>query len=290
MQDSQTDLQNKRRLVFCGDIHGEFTRLIHNLQNQKITNADVIVCGDIGLGFRSVDAALDEALKGKFKRLPPAKGSTCYYKIDDSAPNKFKWLQESGNTIYCIRGNHDDPSRFNGSALYAGCPIRTVKDYTILNLDSAYVLCIGGGFSIDYLSREVGRSFWVDEMPVCKKKMLDSAFNKRPINDKNFYVATHAAPKCCKPNDKLTDKTGYWFKNPEVIKGCESERRRMDSIKNCINKKLNACWDSFNANELPLNPTDIKWFYGHYHMSGDWNRRGIFNFKPLNIHELYEIG
>ena len=41
---------NDRQLIFCGDIHGELKSLVSN-ELKGIENADLIVCGDFGVGF-----------------------------------------------------------------------------------------------------------------------------------------------------------------------------------------------------------------------------------------------
>jgi hypothetical protein len=41
--------ENKKTLVFSGDIHGEFETIVYKLNNY--TETVLIVCGDIGMGF-----------------------------------------------------------------------------------------------------------------------------------------------------------------------------------------------------------------------------------------------
>ena len=95
-----------RNLIFCGDIHGEFHRLVWRLQGKKVTDSDIVVCGDIGIGFDDSEQDLDNLSHSK----------------------KFEWFKNSGNKIYCVRGNHDDPDRFKELTQVRDFPIWLVPD------------------------------------------------------------------------------------------------------------------------------------------------------------------
>jgi len=42
---------DKKKVVVCGDIHGEFETLVYNLKINNITDSLIIVAGDCGFGF-----------------------------------------------------------------------------------------------------------------------------------------------------------------------------------------------------------------------------------------------
>jgi metallophosphoesterase superfamily enzyme len=76
-----------RRLVFVGDIHGEFREMIWKATQQyDIRGADLVVLGDFGVGF-------DGRLKYDYGRA-------------------LKKMEEHDIEVYTIRGNHDDPDFF----------------------------------------------------------------------------------------------------------------------------------------------------------------------------------
>ena len=81
---------DKKKVVVCGDIHGEFETLVYNLKINNITDSLIIVAGDCGFGFHK--ASYYDML---YKRLAPK-------------------LRTQGNIIFFVRGNHDDPDYFDG--------------------------------------------------------------------------------------------------------------------------------------------------------------------------------
>ena len=57
---------DKKKVVVCGDIHGEFETLVYNLKINNITDSLIIVAGDCGFGFHK--ASYYDML---YKRLAP---------------------------------------------------------------------------------------------------------------------------------------------------------------------------------------------------------------------------
>ena len=51
-----------QRLLFCGDIHGEFNTFLNNVKRLG-ENALIIVCGDISFGFNKPQYYLDTLKK-----------------------------------------------------------------------------------------------------------------------------------------------------------------------------------------------------------------------------------
>lgn len=230
-----------RGLIFCGDIHGDFSSLFYELFNQRVSNTDVIVCGDIGIGFHNTEKDLQFMKYSK----------------------KVFYLNNEDIRIYCVRGNHDDPSRFSKTKrLVDFAQIYLVKDYDVLKLDAANVLCIGGGFSIDKDYRLAYKwPWWEGESIKVRKKLITKRI---PDNIDRLYVATHSAPSFCEPTTKLPNA------KESVIKGCEEERKAMDEIYNSIKESV--------GTDIPVN-----WYYGHFHMS---NALNADNFKFFGLDEL----
>ena len=234
-----------RNLIFCGDIHGEFHKLVWRLQGKKVTDSDIVICGDIGIGFDDSEQDLDNLSHSK----------------------KCKWFRNSGNKIYCVRGNHDDPDRFKELTQVRDFPIWLVPDYTLLELEASDVLCIGGGFSIDYEYRQMaGFGWWKGEMPKYNSEKLTSVLSK-PM--KSLCVATHSSPSFCPPYEKIPNA------RPCILEGCKKERDEMDLFFKHIDF------------QVPKS-LRVSWYYGHFHMNQPPLIQDNFSFYHLNIMELRE--
>lgn len=235
-----------RGLIFCGDIHGDFRTLLSKLFEAKVSNTDVVVVGDIGIGFPGTDRLI-ELLRYS---------------------NHSLYLIREEVHIYCIRGNHDDPSRFNKTKrLVDFAPIYLVKDYDVLKLEASNVLCIGGGFSIDKDYRiAYGWQWWEDEGVKVNKKRIKKII---PKGIDSLCVATHSAPSFCEPTTKPD-----FIKDESVIKGCDEERKAMDEIYSGIKETVGK-------------DTYVDWYYGHFHMS-NFAESDRFKFYGLSEMELKE--
>ena len=115
---------DKKKVVVCGDIHGEFETLVYNLKINNITDSLIIVAGDCGFGFHK--ASYYDML---YKRLAPK-------------------LRTQGNIIFFVRGNHDDPDYFDGKT-FVKKYMRCLADYTVVSVAGRNILCVGGAISID---------------------------------------------------------------------------------------------------------------------------------------------
>lgn len=234
-----------RNLIFCGDVHGDFRTLAWKLQNKRITDSDIVICGDIGVGFETFELDIEEL----------------------AGSRKGEWLRYNGNKIYCVRGNHDDPDRFKEMTQLEDLPIWLVPDYTVLELEASDVLCIGGGFSIDYEYRQMaGWGWWRGEMPVYNAEKLTNALAKPR---ESIAIATHSAPSFCPPVEKLKNA------RPCILEGCKKEREIMDLFYNHINY------------QLPKS-MQVYWYYGHFHMFHHPLIQDNFSFYHLNIMDLRE--
>lgn len=223
------DLRKKgiKRLMFCGDIHGEFPTFFYNLKSIG-KNVLVVVCGDIGLGFYKPKYYLDTLSK---------------YDKD---------LKDKNIYVAFVRGNHDDPSYFTEES---PCPdlenlsnIVLVKDYQVVMTDLGNILCVGGARSVDRYWRIPGISYWAEEEIQKIPKTFFRALHNRDLYID--YVVTHSAPDFCEPKSK-GGLDHFQLYDHMVISDCEKERSLLTTL----------------YNKLIENEFEIKyWIYGHFHM------------------------
>ena len=224
---------DKKNVVICGDIHGEFETLVYNLKINNMTDSLIIVAGDCGFGFHK--ASYYDML---YKRLAPK-------------------LRTQGNIIFFVRGNHDDPAYFDGKT-FVKKYMRCVADYTVVSVAGHNILCVGGAISIDREPRlremELNRIlrkdklplYWKDEAPVF---LPDEIKELTEAVIKIDTVVTHTAPDFCEKRSK----SGLieWVKlDPHLLNDIALERLSMTSL-----------YDELIGHEHPL----VGWYYGHFH-------------------------
>lgn len=237
---------DKKPIYVIADLHGFFNVLKVNIEiNDLLKNCIIICAGDIGVGFDK-----EEVYLHKFEEL-----------------NKI--MENNNVDCFMIRGNHDDPSYFNGSIFLSN--IKLIPDYTIISNGEHNILCVGGAISIDreyrkkmyenkisYLSKlfpnksvdeirnDNPRFYWENESPILDYDTLQE-INSNSI--KINYVVTHTSPSFAFKKDK--DGIKKWIECDEKLDLDTSyERSVMDSIYNTLNE---------NKNNL------ICWVYGHFH-------------------------
>lgn len=247
---------DKNNVVICGDIHGEFETLVYNLKINNITNSLIIIAGDCGFGFHR--ASYYEIL---YKRLAPK-------------------LRKQENVIYFVRGNHDDPSYFDGKT-FVKKYMRCIADYTVVSVAGHNILCVGGAISIDrepriremdlnrLLEKDRQPLYWKDEAPVF---LPDEIKELTQSGIKIDTVVTHTAPGFCEKRSK--SGLMEWVKfDPHLLNDIALERLSMTSL-----------YDELIENEHPL----AKWYYGHFH---DTHFEVIDNvsYKMLNIQEFVAL-
>jgi Icc-related predicted phosphoesterase len=171
-------------ILVCGDIHGEWDSLFYKIKVHNIKDCTLIIVGDIGIGFKG----------NRDKELRALEHHNMRFK-------------KHNINMLCIRGNHDDPSYFDGSISYSH--LELLPDYTTRLLDEELFLFVGGAISIDKHLRKEGISWWKDEGFV-----LDE--NKAHRAD---VVITHSAPTWNGP----TDKTPF-TNNISLFEECKQER------------------------------------------------------------------
>lgn len=215
------DLTN---VIVCGDVHGKYRELGHRIKERhKIHDSIICAAGDIGLGFHKKGYYLEE-----FGRL-----------------NNI--MVENNNLLFMVRGNHDDPSYFNGenSMFDTFSNVILVPDYFVLETGAGNILFIGGATSIDRTHRKLNESYWANEACEYREDMIDNLTQKIDI------VITHTAPDYTEPFTKI-GLENWCFYDKDLSSDCMIERSNMNSI----------------YQRLKKNGHKIKhWGYGHFHFS-----------------------
>lgn len=230
-------IPNIESIYFCGDIHGNLEYIKYRLNHEHLTNSIIFICGDIGLGFSP--------------------------KFEQEIINRInKKLIESNNYVIGVRGNHDDPSKFQDTELIKDTgELRNwlnVPDYTIIQVLDQNILCIGGGISVDRTYRlQLGYGYWANESIKYKKK----------VPEKIDIICTHSAPSFCFPFTK-GEFVNEWAKvDPTLLLDLDEERGTLDKV-----------YEDYKD--------EVKyWYYGHFHKS---NTQIIGNtlFKLLDIEDI----
>lgn len=161
-----------------GDIHSEFKELVWTLtQRYKIEDANVVVTGDIGVGFNKLGYYTQ-----LFKELTPK-------------------LSGKNITLYFIRGNHDNLEYWENKALESE-RFKFLQDHTIIELSGKTIYPIGGATSIDtdwrrdYNAEQEAygstRRAWWETEDIIKKPVKD-------LPGRVDIIASHTAPLCFEP-------------------------------------------------------------------------------------------
>lgn len=129
-------------VFFMGDLHGVPDALFTAAEQiaacrepsngMKQSPCNLIILGDIGLGFDTCTLFLQEA---------------------------FTELRDEGWNIYLVRGNHDNPLYWTEGIEGA----TVLPDNRIVTINGQRVFVSGGGTSIDRSKRVLNRSYWEKE-------------------------------------------------------------------------------------------------------------------------------
>ena len=223
------------RIMYLGDLHGNFNLINQYLKTFDIKDAYIIQVGDFGVGFNGM-------LKEK---------RTLEYTHTE--------LVKRNVIVYAIRGNHDYKPWFDSDP-FGFTNIKLVKDYTVLNLEGQNILCIGGAVSVDRMMRKTknqragnfdiktgNESWWPDETFNWED---DKLVDLRDIN----IVVTHTAPDYCVPdngNGFGPFVNGLAANDPDLKLDLLDERRKMTLAFQTVKM--------YNDVKLHL--------YGHFHRS-----------------------
>lgn len=173
-----------------GDVHGEFGRLVEQIERIDLFHCYLICVGDLGVGFQH-----------------PARGEMS----DINMLNSF--FEQRDIHFMCIRGNHDDPKYFNGNERIELSHLKLLPDYHTETLNGEVFQFIGGAVSIDRIHRIPGRSWWADEKFVYEPDKVI----------KCDVLITHSAPTWIGPLDK-EGISGWIAGDPLLWDVCYAER------------------------------------------------------------------
>ena len=243
------------RILYLGDIHGNFNLVNQYLKRFDIKDAYIIQVGDFGVGFNGF---LKEKRTLEFAHTELVKRNVI---------------------LYAIRGNHDYKPYFDNDP-FGFTNIKLIKDYTVLNLEGKNILCIGGAVSIDRKMRKtknqaIGRfdikgmneSWWPDEIFNWED---DKLVGLRDIN----IVVTHSAPDYCVPDNSngFGDFVNQFISADPALKMDLLDERRLITM-------------AFQT--IKMNNDVTHHYYGHYHRSDTTNIDGIIH-RVLGVGELWE--
>jgi hypothetical protein len=177
-------------VYIIGDIHGAFGRLEKKIIDLDLKNCTLICVGDLGIGFNY---------------SPEGERKGCFLM------NEF--FQERQINFKSIRGNHDDPSYFNGEDRIDLSHFKLLPDYHTEVINDEKFLFVGGAVSIDRAMRRTNISYWTDELFVLKPQLVE----------KCDVLITHSAPSWIGPFDKRGIST-WCDVDPELWDLCKKER------------------------------------------------------------------
>jgi hypothetical protein len=201
----------------------------------KLEN-NMLLIGDVHGKFDQYARILDEAEKS---------GPIESIQIGDMGVGFGVPFMNMGPDHRFIRGNHDNPAECRKSPNYMG-------DYGYWPDKKIYY--IGGAYSVDFMYRAVGVSWWPDEelsIPELQLVIEDFVRNKPDI------VITHECPTQIRPM---------------VLPNAQLVQTKTDQA-------LQLCFERWKP---------ALWVFGHYHTS--WTRKvGGTEFRCLNELETFTI-
>lgn len=234
---------NSEKLVFVGDIHGQFDELRKIVSPHN--NTVFIVAGDCGFGFPNT--RLD-----KIKKMIKA--------------NWSEFLNKRDNYIVFMRGNHDDPAFFQHDEV--SWKLNTdrfilIPDYTVIAAVGKTILCVGGAVSIDRRMRKAGSSYWYEEemiVPNSSKSAIGEfdilcthtitrRYVKWQIADKDWVKISFAEDKKltpdCDAEDLICDLLQELYKPKMWIHGhyhISYTQKTVDGTCDIVGLNINECY------------------------------------------------
>jgi predicted phosphodiesterase len=247
----------KKQILYLGDIHGAFKKIKKKIKRLHIGNNEdityIIQVGDFGIGFHP---------KSDLQQLQ----------------NLNSFFANRNIIFIAIRGNHDDPSYFQGNHIYSN--LQLLPDYTVMELYGIKHLFVGGAVSIDRTWRlqkdqeaasygSSQRSYWRDELFVLDEEKLKDITGIE-------VVITHTAPEWCYPDNR----GGYgkfveeWIPyDSDLTKDLDAERVAMTKMFDILKQ---------NGNYVKSH------LYGHFH-DNKITMNYYTNHYLLNIDEFFEL-
>jgi DNA repair exonuclease SbcCD nuclease subunit len=186
-----------------GDIHGVFDVIRSKAKIYFLENIVCFACGDFGVGFCYNNPI--EPRKEK-KRL--------------SDLNLF--LKKRNIFLYVVRGNHDNPTFFDGKHNLSN--LIFMQDYDVVEVGEHNILGIGGATSVDrkenpnfgFKGRREGIDWWPDEKVVYDEEKLQSLGG---ID----MVVSHTCPDFIYPSVENKDVERWIEYDPELRQELENK-------------------------------------------------------------------
>ena len=229
-------------IYLTGDTHGSFERIAHFCARMNTKSSDIlIILGDAGINFYG--GWRDQKKKEFISTLPI--------------------------TLFCIHGNHEQrpatiPSyteiEWQGGTAYIEAQFPSIlfaKDGEVYNLNGMQAIAIGGAFSIDWMYRIPGRSWWPDEQPSKEIKALVER-KLEALGWKVDVVLSHTVPLKYEPVEVFL--TGI-----DQSKVDKTTEEWLDSIEGRLHYG--------------------KWYSGHYHTSKQIDRLQIM-FEDYDVFDI----
>jgi predicted phosphodiesterase len=184
-------------------------------------------------------------------------------------------LADNNCFIFFVRGNNDNPSMFNENKINFE-HVKTLQDYSVIQLKNFNCLCIGGSVSLDKewklaQEKDFGKKlFWEGEQPYFDEKTLEEILKKYKIG----CVISSTSPSFAFPGTNAFNKT-KWFKEDTSIKrACTKERKILDKIYDKI----------IDADVKPY-----AWLYGRFKQSNKAKVNDIV-FDSLHSFQIENVG
>lgn len=232
-------------MYLLGDIHNQFLQLTELISESDIQDETIFQVGDFGLGMKDVLKESQELL---------LLNQACLKK---------------NVRLIVIRGNHDDPMRFDGQSSRYYSNILFAPDYSVFKVEDKVVLVVGGGISVDRSKRKT-LPYWSDEgfkFDESKLADLQQRFGKIDI------VITHSCPSEFWPYDLQSIVHKYAEHDANLIYDLGQDRQEHSKLLRFLTE----------SNCIPK-----RWFYGHFHWPYSGSYSGI-KYQALDIFEMVEL-
>lgn len=228
------------------DNHGNVKTLQNNIDMYGSSGMTIFHVGDFGYSLTSL-------YQNEYQYHKSLKGF-----------NKF--LKARGIIMYVIRGNHDNPSYFDGR--FTLSHLKLVPDYSVVNLHDENWLLVGGAISIDRRARKQGISYWKDEE-------FNLQFDKISAMRNISNVVTHTAPGFGLDADtlagKIVDEFAHGYNDKTLVSDIRVERLQMEAM----------------CDLLKENNDINRWYFGHFHIRMNQEYKGT-RFTCIEIDALLE--
>lgn len=207
--------------IYCGDVHGNFKFLSWLVKAHKIEESAIIQVGDFGIGFDP-----PEVDRKNLERLSLT-------------------LKKQNVLLYVVRGNHDDPSYFDGNFTDFD-NIFLVPDYSVIRIGEKNHLFVGGAISVDRTSRTLGVDMWKGEEFILDESRLEGLTG---ID----VLVTHNCMSFLTPVTVNSNILKFCESDPDLLTDISRERMAISLMWHILARE--------NLNKIELH------VYGHYHFS-----------------------